>query len=695
MRARPLKIHGAAFARQPRRRFRLRAFDTLLACPGRPGRLGRRRPLAWLLLVIALAGPLPALAAPDGALAPAGMKIRVRGSGKIEARAARSEGQLILSGVLVDDAQQALAGETVTVLLNRDSDARDPTTAEALRAARGCDRTADAPPPGAEGRARAPRGPLSYAVRVAGPTEAPEIVLVTDEDGRFCFRSRLEPDRYSAHLAWRGSSLVERADTRLAFDTSRQALMLRFDPTPHVLSLDAAQAAIDVVAIVDEDGTARVAPGLGLKLAGEGARTLGELVTDGAGRAHFRIDTPNLGPPGQGDLEVSFPGNADIAFATQAVEVTRHAKVVVRVPAAERGELKPAVPEDGVPLLVEVKSVAGSVSEGAVEASVGDVVVGAAPVERGLARLTLRFAAQGEEVFVRLRYVPASPWYEGLGEPAVRVPIRPPSLWSKAPILLAGLAVLAFFLLGRATSLRKPTAARAAPRETEGPEGKAGIEVAPHAERGQSGWRGRVVDAHERSGVAGARVWIERGSFDGREIVGEATCDPRGDFTLHATSRLVGGEQLTAEGRLHARLAQALPPEGHLAIALVLRRRALLGRLVAWARRTGAPFDAKPEATPGHVRRAAAGRSADRHHAAAPSGGGAATPDADFRTARWADAVERAVFGEGVVDARVESEIEGLAPGGEGGGGGHPPAEPAPDPPAKATVRDGSREDRR
>jgi hypothetical protein len=49
----------------------------------------------------------------------------------------------------------------------------------------------------------------------------------------------------------------------------------------------------------------------------------------------------------------------------------------------------------------------------------------------------------------------------------------------------------------------------------------------------------------------------------------------------------------------------------------------------------------KPEPTPGHVRRAAAD---------------------DFQTARWADAVERAVFGGGEVDARMEGEIERMAP---------------------------------
>ena len=114
-------------------------------------------------------------------------------------------------------------------------------------------------------------------------------------------------------------------------------------------------------------------------------------------------------------------------------------------------------------------------------------------------------------------------------------------------------------------------------------------------------------------------------------------------FELPAIEGLVGDEQMAVEAPLHARLVQPLPPAGELSIALVLRRRALLGKLVAWARGRGRPFDVKPEPTPGHVRRAAAD---------------------DFQTARWADAIERAVFGGGDVDARMEREIERMAPAG-------------------------------
>ena len=430
------------------------------------------------------------------------------------------------------------------------------------------------------------------------------------------------PDRHLTHLSWRGTNLVDGADADLAFDLSRQALVLRFDPTPRIVSLDTPKIPFEAAALVEDDGAAQVKPGLALVLANEKSEELGRAVTDSSGRARFMADAARLGPPGRGSLNVSFAGDAQTAFGVQVAEIERRVKVTLRVPAAEKGELKAQVPEDGIPLLVDVAS--------------------AHPVERGIARLTLTFTAQGSEALVRLRYVPSAPWYEALGEPTVKIPIRGPGLLAKAPILLAGLAVLAFFLVGRVASKgNKPEPAPAIVKADPERAGKPRLEVVRAAARGEVGWRGNVVDAHEGTPVRGARVWVERGTFDGRAVLASVGADAHGAFVLPHIEGLVGDEQMAVEAPLHTRLVQRLPPAGDLSIALVLRRRALLGRLVGWARKRGRPFDVKPEPTPGHVRRAAAD---------------------DFQTARWADAVEKAVFGGGEVDARMEGEIERMAP---------------------------------
>jgi hypothetical protein len=572
----------------------------------------------------------------------------VRGAAKLVARASRDQvvgqvgvNELVLSGTLSDDAGQPLSLQAVTVRVTREADAHDPRVADGLRGAHGCDKS--------DGTGAAPRRAASawgVATQGGSPTDPPDVIVTTDEEGRFCFRARIDPDRYKARLIFTPktptTTLVDGVDKEISFDLTKRGLALRFDPTPRIVPLDTAQARIDAVAILDDDANPRVAPGLMLVLANE-KEEISRIVTDASGRAKFIVPGAKLGPPGQGELRVSFAGDAETAKALHVEDIERHVKVAVKVPAADKGELAAGIPEEGIPITAEITSSLGPVGEGSIEARIGDVIVGAAPVERGIARLMLTFTTQGSDALVRLRYVPMSPWYEPLAEPTIRVPLRGPSILSKAPILLAGLAVLAFFLFGRVSGQKSKL--EPVPNIEGGNgdarEGKPRIDVVRPAERGQQGWVGRVVDAHEGGPVKGARVWIERGTFEGRSIVASVETDFDGRFVLPGIGPPAGDEMIAAEGRLYARFSQELPAPGEIAIALAQRRRALLARMVKWARRRGPPFDARPEPTPGHVRRAASG---------------------EFGTARWADAIERAVFGPGEIDARIEQEVERLAP---------------------------------
>jgi hypothetical protein len=110
---------------------------------------------------------------------------------------------------------------------------------------------------------------------------------------------------------------------------------------------------------------------------------------------------------------------------------------------------------------------------------------------------------------------------------------------------------------------------------------------------------------------------------------------------LAPTAGVRPGDRLVAEGSLHAAVTVPAPPFGHVRVALVSRRRALLDGLVRWARRRGRPFDAQPDPTPGHVQRMAA------------AGGAVQT---------WAQAVERAAYSGAAVDAEGEAEVDRLAP---------------------------------
>src|SRR5262249_24904861 len=138
----------------------------------------------WLRVVFFI---MVALLAVEPTAEAAPMRIRVRGAAKLTARASREQGptpgvsDLVFSGSLTDDAGQPLPVQKVTIRVMREADARDARVAEGLRAAHGCDRSADASVEGPR------RGPTSWSVLVTGASDAPEIIVSTDEDGRFCF----------------------------------------------------------------------------------------------------------------------------------------------------------------------------------------------------------------------------------------------------------------------------------------------------------------------------------------------------------------------------------------------------------------------------------------------------------------------------------------------------------------------------
>ena len=134
---------------------------------------------------------------------------------------------------------------------------------------------------------------------------------------------------------------------------------------------------------------------------------------------------------------------------------------------------------------------------------------------------------------------------------------------------------------------------------------RASLEVVRTSDSPKGGtYTGIVEDAHEGHPLARVRVWVEHRSFQGSETRVSVVTEDDGRFSFV----LEGGlpqDTISAEGPFHAKLQNPLPVPGELRIALVTRKRKLLEQLVAWARRTGAPYDARPEATPGHVKRAA------------------------------------------------------------------------------------------
>jgi hypothetical protein len=553
--------------------------------------------------------PAPALAEP----------LAVRGQGGFEARATRDEGALVLQGALRDDVGDALGREAVSLHV------------EAAGAAAGAPEVdltgADAKTCGLGALTPSGRG----------------LVVQTDPGGRFCVRVTLPKERFVAKLAWKGAGFLDAAELSVPFDLGRRPLYLALDPKPRIVSLDRTPARFSMLAENQENGTTQAASGIGvsLLLAGDEKTPLATATTDARGRAAFDVDTKRLGPPRAAEVALVFAGDSDTSPARQAFPIEVHARVRL----ATRGFDGDGTfdPEEGIPLDVEVDTVAGPVPEGAVEAKVGDRVVGAANVEAGHAHLLATFGGGGKRAELRLRYLPRSPYFEPSPETLVEIPLRGPSPLSRVPLLLAGAAVVAWLVLGRRRA--PPERDRKATHEPIGaPPERPSIEVvrAAHPES-RTTYEGRVEDAHDGGGIAGVRVWVSRRSFQAEETRLSVVTDDAGRFTFDLRDR-APEDTLSAEGPFHARLTSRLPAAGELRIALVTRKRKLLERLVAWARRMGSPYDARPEPTPGHVRRAAR----------------------DGQVAGWAAAVEQAAYGGGDVDERVELEVEALAPEHEG-----------------------------
>lgn len=554
-------------------------------------------------------------------------RVDVHGGSRIDAHAARSQGKVVLSGTVVDDTGRALPQAHVLVAVTpmAPGGGSRADIALASAAAESC----SLPPAGLPSLDRADR-----------------LSLPTDDAGRFCVRLALPSERYVVHLETTAAGLLEGAKLDVPVDPSLLPVTLRFDPERTVLSLDDEATVVDVIASTEDDGVTSAAAGLPLTLSNETGAPLGTATTDGSGRARFVVDAARLGPPGRGELRVAFVGSADAEASTHSMPVERRTRVDLVAPDATGARLPPGSPEEGIEVrLLAVVACArrgcAGAPTGTVEALSADAVVGAAPVEGGAAHVVVTFSvASGEVVPLRVRYLPDAPWFLPGPQLSLEQPVRAPSPWKRVPLLAAGLGVALWLALAR---MPRRASGSGAARKSGAPPRAVGVGAHVELVRAgpsSSGWTGRLLDAHDGRAVGGARVAIERPGFEGIETVAQTTSEADGRFAL-GREDVRPGDELVVEGRVHATIRRALPPAGELQITLVLRRRALLERLVAWARRRGRPFDAQPDATPGHVRRAAG---------------------EDVAVARWADAIERAAFGGGEVDRRTQEEVDRLAP---------------------------------
>ena len=454
--------------------------------------------------------------------------MRIRGTSRLEAHAARAGGKLVVSGTVTDDAAHPVPGARVAAGLAR-----------------------GAPPAGVATFA----GASPEACSEGGPPpvldRADLLVLPVDEGGRFCVRLSLPVDRYAIHLESRATPLVDAARLDLEVDLALEPVTLRFDPEPRVVALDeeasGAPAGFVVVASTENDGVTTAAAGLPLTLSNEAGTLLGSATTDTSGRVRFALEAARLGPPGKGELRVSFGGSSDAGASSQTLQIERRTRVDLAAIDAVAGVLPAGSPEDGVVLRARAslrcaaRGCTGTPT-GTVEARVGDTIVGAAPLAQGEARVVVTFAMPAaSEVPLRLRYVPDAPWFQPGGELAITLPVRASSPWRKALLLVAGLAVVGWLVLARfpATRRKEPST-----RPSHAPPlPQAGVELVRSGPAAR-GWGGRLHDAHDVVPIAGARVAIERPGFQRVDVLAEVYSDD-GDLpaagAAHDARRSPGG----------------------------------------------------------------------------------------------------------------------------------------------------------
>ncbi|MEP7053111.1 MAG: carboxypeptidase-like regulatory domain-containing protein [Pseudomonadota bacterium] len=453
----------------------------------------------------------------------------------------------------------------------------------------------------------------------------------TSDAGTVCVHFEGVPEHAEFELTFSDpNGLYAAANKHVIADSATRSVEMAFAPGQTVLALERDTQILSLVTrpeppLAIDEKVQNVELALNLAHEGRAAEKLASALVEIGSNAEFRVPSRAFGEPGPLEIIAEFAGSASTRAARALLHVTSTAQA--RVTLAE--PLAASHPESGVRVRVRVSSVAGAVPSGSVEARSGGISLGSARVSNGTAELYVQLEeAAAKARPLELRYVADTPWWLP-GQPlSVAVPILPPSPWRRLAWVAAALALGAWLLVGWQRPRRLERAAHA---RAQRDSARAPIDVLElgHA---RSGWRGRVLDAHDGSPIANALVLMRMPSFDASGVQHTARTDDDGAFALEGSAG--PGAALTVRAPFHSPLAAPMPPPGTLVLSLTSRRRTLLTRFVDWATREGR-WDRRGEVTPGEV-----ARRTDR-----------------TEVAGWAGAVDEAAFGP---EPLSESKEQGL-----------------------------------
>jgi len=561
--------------------------------------------LALLFVAASSLLAIPAAGAPS---------LRVRGAAMIEGSATAQDSYVELKGALRDDTGRPIGAAHLRVRL--------------------LDKPGGAPLPLPSAQACPPSPLLHEARNFAGQPD--EYVIDTNEAGAFCLRLPSEVSG-TFHISFTDTDgLYDPVERVVPLDRVRAGVELVFATPPSSIPLEAAQNLITLELRMRPLPEVRPALPVQVSIAG---RDWSTNVSARAGEATpIAVPRSALGQPGPIELVARYVG----AENYQPGETRLRTTATARVDLSLVGKPSPAKSSEGIMLQVAAGSIAGAVPSGSVEARLGSETVGIARVEKGVAQILARFeVTRRSNVPLTLVYLPAEPWWLPSAPVDVVVEALPPSSWGRAGWLVALLVVAAWLVTGW---WRPRRVARQPDRSAEKVrQPVAGIQVL-ETSAPESGWRGVVIDTHERDPIAGAVVSMVRRGFDGEVRLQQIATADDGSFKLEAIKDR-GGVWLVVEAPWHTSLEKPLPPAGRLSIELMTRRRHIIGRFVAWAERRGRPWADLGEPTPGHVANVA-GREQKE----------------DIR--EWARAVETAAFGPAPVDEQIEQQVVAKEPRG-------------------------------
>lgn len=564
----------------------------------------RRLTFGALWLAAGVTAPISASAVP----------LLVRGNAVLDARVALHGKALELSGTLKDESGQPIEGPVHMQVVAHRGEA--PLT---LPAAELC-----APAPGS---------------RVLAA--AAEYRITPDRSGAFCVHVPGRALIGWAELRFAGNRYYAAAALDVAIDASRRSLSLRFAPDPDTLALERPLHSVWVDTRVDppfsgDERAETIQLELSFQPPHRPAVKLGAATLRAGEHGLFSVRSRDLGSPGPGRLCAAFAGSPTLQPARRCTAVDRTAQVVL----ALAGKTAPADPQAGVRVRVTVTTAQGAVPNGQVEALVGGDSVGVAPVHEGAANLVATFdAPHGGNVPMILRYLPDAPWWQP-GQPLhAMIRVLPPSPWRRWPWAAAALAIALYIVQG----WRRPARGRARhkPRTSLRLSGRASLDLVARG-AARSGWSGTVRDAHDGKAISRAQVAVIVPAFHGDGVAGETHTDSEGRFILDHVA-VPEGARLQVSAHWHTTLVRPVPAAGQLDIQVVSRRRALLERLVAWAKQRGGSWQGRDEPTPGQVARAA-----ERHEAPL--------------VREWAQAVERAAYGPEPPDLEEEQRVRAQEP---------------------------------